>query len=149
MCVCVCVGVCVCVRVRACVCVGVCVYACVGVCVCVCVCVVLAALVFCTLSQNRFGWDFSGASNMHELQLFLEDCVMIRYTAVMAVGGNNWKAFRNFVVSNSTCRRLKSEVMEQLPSKRRQMVGGEAVVGVGGFERGLFFFGGGGGGGGH
>eukprot|EP00731_Ephydatia_muelleri_P007759 Em0004g97a len=51
---------------------------------------------YCNGVKNRFGWDFSGASNMHELQLFLEDCVMIR--------------------------RLKSEVMEQLPSKRRQMV---------------------------
>lgn len=51
---------------------------------------------YCNGVKNKFGWDFSGASNMQELQVFLEDCIMIR--------------------------RLKSDVMEQLPSKRRQMV---------------------------
>ncbi|XP_022792918.1 SWI/SNF-related matrix-associated actin-dependent regulator of chromatin subfamily A-like protein 1 [Stylophora pistillata] len=51
---------------------------------------------YCAGQQNRFGWDFSGASNMQELQLLLEEKMMIR--------------------------RLKKEVLSQLPSKRRQMV---------------------------
>lgn len=51
---------------------------------------------YCAGQQNRFGWDFSGASNMQELQLLLEEKLMIR--------------------------RLKKDVLSQLPSKRRQMV---------------------------
>jgi len=51
---------------------------------------------YCAGHQNRFGWDFSGASNMQELQLLLEEKLMIR--------------------------RLKKDVLSQLPSKRRQMV---------------------------
>ena len=31
---------------------------------------------FC--NQNRFGWDYSGSSNMEELQMILEECIMIR-----------------------------------------------------------------------
>jgi len=30
------------------------------------------------LSQNQYGWDFSGASNMSELQIYLEEAIMIR-----------------------------------------------------------------------
>lgn len=51
---------------------------------------------YCAGQQNRYGWDFSGASNMQELQLLLEEKMMIR--------------------------RLKKDVLSQLPSKRRQMV---------------------------
>ena len=29
--------------------------------------------------QNKFGWDYSGSSNLEELQLILEECIMIRY----------------------------------------------------------------------
>ncbi|XP_064402353.1 SWI/SNF-related matrix-associated actin-dependent regulator of chromatin subfamily A-like protein 1 [Halichondria panicea] len=51
---------------------------------------------YCNGVKNQFGWDFSGASNMSELQLYLEDSIMIR--------------------------RMKSEVLDQLPSKTRKMV---------------------------
>ncbi|XP_064401335.1 SWI/SNF-related matrix-associated actin-dependent regulator of chromatin subfamily A-like protein 1 isoform X1 [Halichondria panicea] len=51
---------------------------------------------YCNGVKSQFGWDFSGASNMSELQLYLEDSIMIR--------------------------RMKSEVLDQLPSKTRKMV---------------------------
>ncbi|XP_069705432.1 SWI/SNF-related matrix-associated actin-dependent regulator of chromatin subfamily A-like protein 1 isoform X2 [Periplaneta americana] len=51
---------------------------------------------YCAGVKNQFGWDFSGSSNMEELQLLLEDSLMIR--------------------------RLKSDVISQLPPKVRQMV---------------------------
>ncbi|KAK3108769.1 hypothetical protein FSP39_015265 [Pinctada imbricata] len=51
---------------------------------------------YCDGKQNPWGWDFSGSSNMEELQLVLEEKIMIR--------------------------RLKKEVLTQLPSKVRQMV---------------------------
>ncbi|EDO49581.1 predicted protein, partial [Nematostella vectensis] len=51
---------------------------------------------YCAGVENRWGWDYSGASNMEELQLVLEQSIMIR--------------------------RLKKDVLHQLPSKRRQMV---------------------------
>lgn len=31
------------------------------------------------LYQGHYGWDYSGSSNMEELQLILEEYVMIRY----------------------------------------------------------------------
>ncbi|XP_054712629.1 SWI/SNF-related matrix-associated actin-dependent regulator of chromatin subfamily A-like protein 1 [Uloborus diversus] len=51
---------------------------------------------YCNGKTMPWGWDFSGSSNMEELQLLLEETVMIR--------------------------RLKSEVIKQLPSKSRQMI---------------------------
>lgn len=48
---------------------------------------------YCAGVKNSFGWDFKGSSNMKELQLLLERHLMIR--------------------------RLKSDVISQLPSKVR------------------------------
>lgn len=51
---------------------------------------------YCDGKKMHFGWDFSGSSNMNELQLILEEKIMIR--------------------------RLKKDVLKQLPDKMRQMV---------------------------
>uniref|UniRef100_A0A1B6GXP5 SWI/SNF-related matrix-associated actin-dependent regulator of chromatin subfamily A-like protein 1 n=1 Tax=Cuerna arida TaxID=1464854 RepID=A0A1B6GXP5_9HEMI len=51
---------------------------------------------YCAGVQSRFGWDFSGSSNMEELKILLETRFMIR--------------------------RLKSNVLTQLPSKIRQVI---------------------------
>lgn len=51
---------------------------------------------YCNGKKMAWGWDFSGSSNMGELQILLEELVMIR--------------------------RLKSEVIQQLPAKCRQMI---------------------------
>ncbi|XP_067014077.2 SWI/SNF-related matrix-associated actin-dependent regulator of chromatin subfamily A-like protein 1 [Anabrus simplex] len=51
---------------------------------------------YCAAKQNAWGWDYSGSSNMEELQLLLECRFMIR--------------------------RLKSDVITQLPAKMRQVV---------------------------
>ena len=51
---------------------------------------------YCDGKQTNFGWNYSGATNMTELQLILEEKYMIR--------------------------RLKSQVLSQLPSKQRQMI---------------------------
>ncbi|OWF39059.1 SWI/SNF-related matrix-associated actin-dependent regulator of chromatin subfamily A-like protein 1 [Mizuhopecten yessoensis] len=51
---------------------------------------------YCDGKKMPFGWDFSGSSNMNELQIILEEKIMIR--------------------------RLKKEVLTQLPAKTRQMV---------------------------
>jgi len=48
---------------------------------------------YCAGVKNAFGWDFRGSSNMKELQLILEKKLMIR--------------------------RLKSDVISQLPPKVR------------------------------
>ncbi|CAN8003353.1 unnamed protein product [Ixodes pacificus] len=51
---------------------------------------------YCNGKVTQWGWDYSGSSNMQELQLLLEKSIMIR--------------------------RLKSDVLSQLPAKQRQVV---------------------------
>jgi SWI/SNF-related matrix-associated actin-dependent regulator 1 of chromatin subfamily A len=51
---------------------------------------------FCNAQKNRWGWDFNGASNLGELQTKLRASCMIR--------------------------RLKKDVLTELPAKRRQVV---------------------------
>jgi hypothetical protein len=56
---------------------------------------------YCAGHRNRFGWDFSGASHLDELQDRLRGSIMVR--------------------------RLKSDVLKELPAKRRQLVPIEAT----------------------
>lgn len=51
---------------------------------------------YCAARQNRFGWDVSGASNLDELQEKLRASVMVR--------------------------RLKKDVLSELPAKTRQII---------------------------
>lgn len=51
---------------------------------------------FCDAKRNAFGWDFSGASNLDELQNILRERFMVR--------------------------RLKEDVLKELPPKRRQVI---------------------------
>ena len=51
---------------------------------------------FCNGHQNRYGWDVSGASNLDELQDILRSKIMVR--------------------------RLKKDVLVDLPAKRRQVI---------------------------
>ncbi|XP_053126834.1 SWI/SNF-related matrix-associated actin-dependent regulator of chromatin subfamily A-like protein 1 isoform X2 [Hemicordylus capensis] len=51
---------------------------------------------YCAAKQRPWGWDYSGSSNLGELKLLLEESIMIR--------------------------RLKSDVLSQLPAKQRKMV---------------------------
>ncbi|XP_020660875.3 SWI/SNF-related matrix-associated actin-dependent regulator of chromatin subfamily A-like protein 1 [Pogona vitticeps] len=51
---------------------------------------------YCDAKQRPWGWDYSGSSNLGELKLLLEECIMIR--------------------------RLKSDVLSQLPAKQRKVV---------------------------
>jgi len=54
------------------------------------------AVRYCGAVQNRYGWDFGGASHLDELQERLRSTMMVR--------------------------RLKSDVMTELPAKRRQII---------------------------
>ena len=51
---------------------------------------------YCAAHQTRWGWDFSGASNLDELQYKLRSTLMVR--------------------------RLKADVLTELPPKRRQLI---------------------------
>lgn len=51
---------------------------------------------YCDAKQMTWGWDYSGSSNLAELKLLLEECLMLR--------------------------RLKSDVLSQLPAKQRKVV---------------------------
>ncbi|KAM4730927.1 SWI/SNF-related matrix-associated actin-dependent regulator of chromatin subfamily A-like protein 1 [Anableps anableps] len=51
---------------------------------------------YCDAREKSWGWDYSGSSNLGELKLLLEECLMLR--------------------------RLKSDVLSQLPSKQRKVV---------------------------
>ncbi|XP_036872336.2 SWI/SNF-related matrix-associated actin-dependent regulator of chromatin subfamily A-like protein 1 isoform X1 [Manis javanica] len=51
---------------------------------------------YCDAKRHSWGWDYSGSSNLGELKLLLEEAVMLR--------------------------RLKSDVLSQLPAKQRRMV---------------------------
>ena len=51
---------------------------------------------YCNANQNRYGWDFSGAKNLDELQDTLRSSVMVR--------------------------RMKADVLKELPPKRRQII---------------------------
>jgi SWI/SNF-related matrix-associated actin-dependent regulator 1 of chromatin subfamily A len=51
---------------------------------------------YCNPQRNRFGWDFSGASNLSELHETLRSTIMVR--------------------------RTKAEVLSELPPKRRQVI---------------------------
>ncbi|XP_059024082.1 SWI/SNF-related matrix-associated actin-dependent regulator of chromatin subfamily A-like protein 1 [Mustela lutreola] len=51
---------------------------------------------YCDAKRHPWGWDYSGSSNLGELKLLLEEAVMLR--------------------------RLKSDVLAQLPPKQRKMV---------------------------
>ncbi|XP_070694755.1 SWI/SNF-related matrix-associated actin-dependent regulator of chromatin subfamily A-like protein 1 isoform X2 [Pempheris klunzingeri] len=51
---------------------------------------------YCEAKQLTWGWDYSGSSNLGELKLLLEECLMLR--------------------------RLKPDVLSQLPAKQRKVV---------------------------
>lgn len=51
---------------------------------------------YCNATRNRFGWDFTGASNLDELQQLMRERFMVR--------------------------RLKADVLTELPAKRRQVL---------------------------
>ncbi|XP_012866663.1 PREDICTED: SWI/SNF-related matrix-associated actin-dependent regulator of chromatin subfamily A-like protein 1 isoform X2 [Dipodomys ordii] len=51
---------------------------------------------YCDAKRLSWGWDYSGSSNLGELKLLLEEAIMLR--------------------------RLKSDVLSQLPAKQRKMV---------------------------
>ena len=64
---------------------------------------------YCAAYQGRFGWDFSGASHLDELQERLRGSIMIR--------------------------RLKKDVLTELPAKRRQIIEVSANGAAGVVER--------------
>ena len=98
------------------------------------------------LPQNPWGWDFSGASHLEELQLYLQQRVMIRYastpphtpppphtlpTPLPLPTPSSHPPHPHPYLSHCPPlphRRLKQEVLEQLPDKHRQMVAIEHLI---------------------
>lgn len=60
---------------------------------------------YCASHYNGYGWDFTGASNLDELRKYLRQLVMVR--------------------------RLKADVLKELPAKTRQVIELEATNGMG------------------
>lgn len=44
---------------------------------------------FSPIEQNPWGWDFSGSSNMEELQILLEESIMIRFVTTNRFTGDS------------------------------------------------------------
>ena len=45
------------------------------------------------LLQNRFGWDYTGSSNLEELRIILESKIMIRFVIWVSVSARYFMAF--------------------------------------------------------
>ncbi|VDD79343.1 unnamed protein product [Mesocestoides corti] len=70
---------------------------------------------YCAAKENPWGWDYSGCSNMQELQIILEETIMTRW--VDPFTSSTHQPRREHLL-----KRVKSEVLSQLPAKRREVV---------------------------
>jgi hypothetical protein len=68
------------------------------------------ALRYCDFKKTFFGYEAKGAEKLDELSLILKHAVMIRFV---------FKLMSNFMPSFS---RLKSEVLDDLPEKTREIL---------------------------